>query len=354
MNTSAIRRFLTALSSTAKLERGQLYQLIQSAEASYCLRDIESQREIGLLLQSFGYPFNQVGKYYESIYLYRRGEYQKATELLENVADSAPAQYRSKALLSLSAVEERIGHFEESLRLRFRLQTSLRDDPVVALETQQGIAVLRSLEGDHGTALRELERLIPLAHIIGKRGHPAYITFLNSYAVVLSETGRNEQAEQVANVIAASPFISKYPEWQDTVSEIASRRKRSSTIAVTTPKDEPRRIRDSRIQTAIEFMETNFQRKISLSDMADAAHLSKSHFSRVFNAQTGCTPGDYLIRLRVENARELLMRGSLSVKEVMTLAGFNAKSNFTRSFKKHFDVAPSEYRRRAREREESK
>jgi|SRR6185369_12640159 len=278
----------------------------------------------------------------------------KKLETYLSVAESASARYRSKALLSLSAVEAHIGRFEESLKLRLQIPSSGDADPVTMIEAQRGIAVLRSLEGDHGTALRDLERLMPLAHIIGKRGHPAYITFLNSYALELSETGRKEQAEQVANVIAASPFISKYPEWQDTVAEIASRRKRSSAIGVTVPKDEPRKIRDSRIQTAIEFMETDFQRKISLSDIADAAHLSKSHFSRVFNAQTGGSPGDYLIRLRVEKARELLTSGALSVKEVMTLAGFNTKSNFTRSFKKHFEVAPSQYRRRAREREESK
>src|SRR6185295_18591411 len=98
MNTDAIKRFLTVLSSAVEVERGQLYQLVQSAEANYWLRDTQSQRDIGLLLQSFVYPFNQVGKYYESIYLYRTGQYEKARELLESVAESAPARYRSKAL----------------------------------------------------------------------------------------------------------------------------------------------------------------------------------------------------------------------------------------------------------------
>src|SRR6185295_19538184 len=101
MNTSAIRRFLTALSSAVEIERGQLYQLVQSAETSYCLRDLGSQHEISLALQSSTYPFNQVGKYYESVVLYRTGQYEKARELLESVAESAPARYRSKALLSL-------------------------------------------------------------------------------------------------------------------------------------------------------------------------------------------------------------------------------------------------------------
>jgi tetratricopeptide (TPR) repeat protein len=134
--------------------------------------------KIALLLQSFGYPFSQVGKYYESIYLFRSGQYDKARELLECVADSAPAGYRSKALLSLAAVAERIGRFEESLRLR--LQISAIDDPVRLLEVQCSLAARRGVEGEHRGALRDLERFLPLAHLIGKRRHPAYYTFLNA------------------------------------------------------------------------------------------------------------------------------------------------------------------------------
>lgn len=340
MNTSAIRRFLTALSSTAKLERGQLYQLIQSAEASYCLRDIESQREIGLLLQSFGYPFNQVGKYYESIYLHRTGQFDKARALLESVAESAPARYRSKALLSLSAVEQNIGRFEESLRLRLQGSASC-DDPVTFLEAQRGIAILRSVEGDHRAALRDLERLMPLAHAIGKRGHPAYFAFLNSYALELSESGKDEQAEQVANVVAASPFITRYQEWRETVSEVRVKRKRPSIVSVALSQE-------PRVRRVIKFMHANIHRKLSLDDMAEVAALSKSYLSRLFKAQTRLWPGEYLIRLRMKKAHTLLTKTSLSIKEVMAASGYDTRSNFLNHFKEYFDVPPSEYRRRSR------
>lgn len=350
MNTDTIKRFLTALSSAVKIERGQLYQLVQSAETSYYLRNTQALHEIGLALQSFAYPFNQVGKYYESVFLYRTGQYGKARELLESVADSAPVRYRSKALLSLSAVEESLGCFEESLRLRSTASTTC-SDPLTLLEAQRGIAALRSIEGDHRAALRELERLMPLAHIIGRRGHPVYYTFLNSYATELSGSGRTEEALQIMNIVGASSLISRYPEWQETLSAVASRRKHSSTMAIPFPKLEPRTIRDSRIQTVIDFMEANLQREISFSDLADAANLSPSHFFRVFKTQTGYSPWEYLIRVRVEKARELLRRSSLSVKEVMAMAGFNTKSNFTRQFKRYFGLPPVEYRRRIFERE---
>jgi AraC-like DNA-binding protein len=341
MNTDAIKRFLTALSSAVEIERGQLYQLIQSAEASYYLRDIQSQRDIGLLLQSFGYPFNQVGKFYESIYLYRSGQYNKARKLLECVAQSAPPHYRSRALLSLSAVEERIGRFEESLRLR--LQISSVDDPVTLLEARQGIAVLRSVEGEHRAALRDLERLMPLAHIIGRRSHPAHLTFLNSYASELSESNRTEEAEQVANVVAASPFISRYPEWQGTVLEIRERRKRPAMIAV--PHEQPVSS-DPRVQAAIDFMNANFHRKITMDDLAEVANASTAHFSRLFKLETGLTSSSYLIGLRLGKARQLLRTTLLSVKEVMAAVGYNSKGHFARHFKRQFGVSPSEYRSR--------
>ena len=344
MNTDAIKRFLTVLSSAVEIERGQLYQLVQSAETRYCWRDIQSQREIGLVLQSFAYPFNQVGKYYESVYLFRSGQFEKARELLESVADSAPARYRSRALLSLSAVEESIGQFEESLRLR--MQASSCDDPVTMLEAKWGIAKLSSLEGDHRAALRDLERLMPLAHIVGQSGHPAYFKFLNSYALELSESGRTRDAEQVANFVAASPLISRYREWQETVTEIESRRKRRSFIAVASG-HKPKPIRDRRIQAVIKFMKANLHRRVSLDEFAAVAKLSKSHFIHLFKTETGLPPGEYLIGLRIEKARELLAVGSFSVKEVMALVGYGAKTNFAHLFRRYYGFPPSEYRRRA-------
>jgi AraC-like DNA-binding protein len=341
MNTDAIKRFLTALSSTLKVEQGQLYQLIQSAETSYYLRDIQSQHEIALLLKSFGYPFSQVGQYYESIYLFRSGQYDKARELLECVADSAPARYRSKALLSLAGVAEHIGRFEESLRLRLQISS---DNPVTLLEAQCGMAAQRGIEGDHRAALRDLERFMPFAHLIGKRGHPAYITFLNSYAVELAESNRTQEAEQVASVIAASPFISRYPEWQETVAEIAAKRKRSPFVAV--PHELNLKYRDPRVQAAVDFMHSNFQRTITLTEIAEAINVSDDHLSRVFKIETGFSPIDYLIRVRLDKARQLLKTSFLSVKEVMAAVGYNSKGHFSKHFKRRFGVTPSEYRRR--------
>jgi transcriptional regulator GlxA family with amidase domain len=65
--------------------------------------------------------------------------------------------------------------------------------------------------------------------------------------------------------------------------------------------------------------------------------------------RAGCpSPGEYLIRLRMEKARHLLTTGFLSIKEVMATAGYDIKSraNFVRQFKRYFGLAPAEYRKR--------
>ena len=244
-------------------------------------------------------------------------------------------------MLSLAAVAERIGRFEESLRLR--LQIASVDDPVTLLEAHRGMAARRGVEGEHRAALRDLERMIPLAQIIGKRGHPAYVTFLNSYAVELFEGNRTEEAEQVANAIAASPFINRYPEWQETITDIEAKRKRSSMIAV--PNELNLKYSDPRVQAGIDFMNANLHRKIALAEIAILVNSSPTNLSHLFKEETGVTPIEYLIRLRMRKARELLMTTFLSIKQIMAAVGYNSKSHFARHFKKQIGVTPSEYRK---------
>ena len=102
---------------------------------------------------------------------------------------------------------------------------------------------------------------------------------------------------------------------------------------------------DSRIQIATDFMKANLHRKIPLAELAEVANLSPSHISRLFKTQTRLSPGEYLSRLRMEKARQLVLAGLLSVKEIMAEVGYKSKSHFVRDFRRSFRLAPSEYRR---------
>ncbi|MEK6287878.1 MAG: AraC family transcriptional regulator [Acidobacteriota bacterium] len=106
-------------------------------------------------------------------------------------------------------------------------------------------------------------------------------------------------------------------------------------------------IRNRRVQIVIDFMNTNLHRSIPLTELAGVANLSRSHLSYLFKCQTKLPPGEYLIRLKMETARQLLVTSLLSIKQIMAQVGYDHRSNFVRHFRRYFDLAPSEYRERA-------
>jgi transcriptional regulator GlxA family with amidase domain len=106
-------------------------------------------------------------------------------------------------------------------------------------------------------------------------------------------------------------------------------------------------IRNRRVQIVIDFMNANLHRRIPLTELAGVANLSPSHLSYLFKSQTKLSPGEYLIRLKMETARQLLATSVLSIKQIMAQVGYGHRSNFVRHFRRYFDLAPSEYRERA-------
>ena len=123
---------------------------------------------------------------------------------------------------------------------------------------------------------------------------------------------------------------------------IKSARSRKSDL----PVDLGMSIRDPRVLIVIDFIKANLHRKISLTDLAREVNLSAAHVSRLFSIETGIPPSEYLIRLRMEKARHLLLTSLLSVKEIMAMTGYGNRGHFLQHFKRYFGLTPSEYRRR--------
>ncbi|PYP82740.1 MAG: hypothetical protein DMF61_25505 [Blastocatellia bacterium AA13] len=102
---------------------------------------------------------------------------------------------------------------------------------------------------------------------------------------------------------------------------------------------------DHRIQRAVQFIEANYSKNISLHDLTKCANLSESHFLYLFKLEMKLSPAKYLKRSRIQKAAELLRSNEpVSIKEAMMSVGITDKSNFTRSFKAVFGVSPREYR----------
>jgi len=105
-----------------------------------------------------------------------------------------------------------------------------------------------------------------------------------------------------------------------------------------------------RIVQAKLFIDAHFDENINLDLIADEAFFSKFHFVRLFKNIYGKTPHQYLILVRIENARELLQKG-VSVRETCTAVGFDSVSSFTGLFKKYNKITPSEYQKQFIERQ---
>ena len=96
------------------------------------------------------------------------------------------------------------------------------------------------------------------------------------------------------------------------------------------------------INRVVEYLHRRYSEKVTVEEMAAVAAISLSHFSRVFRKETGFSPMDYLINLRLGKARRLLVAGEPCVTSVALRCGFASHSHFTDSFRKRFGCPPSD------------
>ncbi|SDJ49491.1 GlxA family transcriptional regulator [Streptomyces indicus] len=87
---------------------------------------------------------------------------------------------------------------------------------------------------------------------------------------------------------------------------------------------------------------------LSVDALAARARLSPRHFARAFQAETGMTPGRYVERVRLEQARRLLEDSTQGVEEISRACGYGTPEAMRRAFLKTLGVPPAEYRRRFR------
>lgn len=100
------------------------------------------------------------------------------------------------------------------------------------------------------------------------------------------------------------------------------------------------------IQTAKDFISKNIETEISLNEVAALLGLNASYFSQLFKKESGETFVKYRIRLRMEKAKELLLRNDIRVIDIPYLIGLNDHPHFTKTFKKHTGETPSEFRKK--------
>lgn len=94
----------------------------------------------------------------------------------------------------------------------------------------------------------------------------------------------------------------------------------------------------------LQYCEKNFDKPLTIAELAARLFLSPDHFSRLFTGETGVPPATYLRRLRLEKAQALLRDTALTTNEIAARAGFAGREQMVRAFRAVFNTTPSEYR----------
>ncbi|MFN7928344.1 MAG: AraC family transcriptional regulator [Blastocatellia bacterium] len=102
--------------------------------------------------------------------------------------------------------------------------------------------------------------------------------------------------------------------------------------------------RDWRVQKVIKRLLNNLHQPHYRDNLAETVSLCPKQLTRVFRQQTGFTPLQYLKRLRLEEAKDLLADFTLSIQEVLQQVGYENASQFSADFKHAFGRTPRQYR----------
>jgi AraC family transcriptional regulator len=99
------------------------------------------------------------------------------------------------------------------------------------------------------------------------------------------------------------------------------------------------------LRRATEILASRVDGNVSLTELARAVDLSPSHFARAFKQTTGKPPHRWLLELRIEKAKEMLLGSGLPLAEIALTCGFTDQSHFTRVFSRIARSSPGAWRR---------
>ena len=93
-----------------------------------------------------------------------------------------------------------------------------------------------------------------------------------------------------------------------------------------------------------ELVEAKMEYGLSLDELAECVGLSTAHFARMFRKSTGQTPHQFVLRRRLERAKEMLRAPDARVLDVAVACGFKTQQHFAQVFRDVCGVSPTDYR----------
>lgn len=104
-------------------------------------------------------------------------------------------------------------------------------------------------------------------------------------------------------------------------------------------------LQDFYVREAITFITNHYNSNITVENVAKWCNLNRSYFSKIFKEIMQCTPQEFIIQYRLSKACELLENTSKSIGEIAEMVGYPNQLHFSQSFKNHYGVSPSNWRK---------
>jgi AraC-like DNA-binding protein len=102
--------------------------------------------------------------------------------------------------------------------------------------------------------------------------------------------------------------------------------------------------RGEAVARALAYVRSHLHEPFDVQTLADAAGLSRAHFSRLFTSCEGVPPAEYVLNERMRRAARLLVSGQVSIKQISGDCGFDDPNYFAKAFRRTFGASPTEFR----------
>src|SRR5262249_22889037 len=170
---------------------------------------------------------HNVAHYYSAYALGRAGDSDQTRNVLDRLIGSALPQHRPRIILGLAGRHLEDGNLTESTKIYIEAGRAAADmDPLSKSQALRGLALIRSLKGDHAGSLADLERLFPVMRSFATSYADDYRYYLNNLAYELGQVGRIDEARAAINVALRSPNAHRFPDWAETAQELETMRRR--------------------------------------------------------------------------------------------------------------------------------
>lgn len=104
-------------------------------------------------------------------------------------------------------------------------------------------------------------------------------------------------------------------------------------------------LKQQRVQAAIDFIKTNFHRKIKITDVSNHIFIDSQYMYNIFMECKGVSPKEYLNNLRIEHACKLLKNTAFSISQIAESVGYDDSLQFSKFFKSQKNISPKLYRK---------